>query len=53
MAGAMAATHTPSMENIETTFEILIFEEINVIAVQYDMSIILHKGGHNTTKHYQ
>jgi hypothetical protein len=45
-AGARAATHTPSMKNIETTFKIPkhTFEEINVIAIQYALSIILHKG---------
>ena len=48
-AGARAATHIPSMDNIETTFKTPkqsiknTFEAINVIAIQYAMSIILHK----------
>ena len=48
-AGARAATHIPSMDNIETTFKIPkqsiknAFEAINVIAIQHAMSIILHK----------
>ena len=49
MASARAATHTPSMKSIEIIFKIPkinikhTFEEINVIAIQYAMSIILHK----------
>jgi hypothetical protein len=48
-AGARATTHTPSMKSILTIFKIPMmnikhtFEEINVIAIQYAMSIILHK----------
>ena len=48
-AGARAATHIPSMDSIETTFKTPkqsiknTFEAINVIAIQYAMSIILHK----------
>ena len=47
--GPRVATHTPSMESIETTFKIpklsikYTFEEINVIAIQYVLSIILSK----------
>ena len=47
--GARATTHTLSMESIETTFKILKLrikihvKEINVIAIQYAISIILHK----------
>ena len=49
MVGARVATQTPYMKNIETIFKIPkinikhTFEEINVIAIQYAMSIILHK----------
>ena len=48
-AGARAATHIPSMKNIEVIFKIPkvnikhTFEEINVIAIQYALFIILHK----------
>ena len=49
IAYARATTYIPSMENIEMTFRIpklslkYTFEEINVIIIQYAMSIILHK----------
>jgi hypothetical protein len=48
-AGARATTHTPSMNSIEIIFKIPkinikhMFEEINVISIQYARSIILHK----------
>ena len=48
-ASARAATHTPSMENIKITFKIpklsikCTFEQINIIAIQYAMFIILPK----------
>jgi hypothetical protein len=48
MIGARATTHTPSMKSIEIIFKIPkinikhTFEEINVIAIKYAMSIILH-----------
>jgi len=47
--GARGATHTPSMNSIEIIFKIPkinikhMVEEINVIAIQYASSIILHK----------
>ena len=48
-AGVTAATHIPSIDSIESTFKIPkhsiknTFEAINVIAIQYAMSVILHK----------
>ena len=48
-AGARATTHIPSMKILEEKFQILektirqTFSEINTIAIQHAMSIILHK----------
>ena len=53
IAGARAATHIPFMDSIETTFEIPkqsiknTFEAINVIAIQYAMSIVQRNGEAN------
>ena len=48
-AGARATTHIPSMESLKTHFKIPMpiikntFKNINTIAIQYAMSILLHK----------
>ena len=48
-AGARAATHIPSMKLLEDKFKLPMpsirntFKNINTIAIQYAMSILLHK----------
>ena len=57
IAGARAVTHIPSMKSIEVIFKIPkinikhTFEEINVIAIQYAMSIILKRNVQPQEKH--
>jgi hypothetical protein len=49
IAGAKAATHIPSMKLFEDKFKLPMptirntFKNINTIAIQYAMSIVLHK----------
>ena len=48
-AGARGTTHTPSIKQLEETFKIPnnsvnhTFNEINIIAIQYASSVVLHK----------
>jgi hypothetical protein len=48
-AGARATTHIPSMKALENKFKIPMptikntFKNINIVAIKYAMSILLHK----------
>jgi hypothetical protein len=48
-AGARAITHIPSMNKLETKLKLLAmkiiitFKQINIVAIQYAHSILVHK----------
>jgi hypothetical protein len=57
-AGARATTHIPSMKALETKFKLPTtkikntFRQINIIAIQYAHSILIHKKRLEKKKNY-